>query len=323
MAKIQITLTLEPTALYPYHRPDTGLTVYAKNASLNSGVDQLLTESGVSGVYKNASVDAGAYEVWIGGTQYPQFEPLVAEEISKAGLKDDSVTEDQILDGSVTVNKIGALAVSTAKIAALAVSTAKIALLAITEGLIAAGAVTETKIGALAVSLAKIKADAYAEVTTPSVLVLRNSNGDVQGAINRASEAQELNTTIGGAISRKFQNVVATGMNGNATFDITFTDTAAGDKVLGILLRVNVALGQDWKADYKSEPSTQSIAGAGQGAAVNTKISRLYDADADNNINEIGNTLVTITADSGTFTAGSMQAVLFYETLTELENYSA
>ena len=172
MAKIQITLTEEPTALYPYHRPNTGLTVNAYNALLNSGVDQELTESGVSGVYKKASVDAGAYQVWIGGThssggvRYPQFEPLIAEEISTAGLKDDSVDDNKILDGAITTAKInnlaviatklGAASVTASKIGLLAVGTTKLADSAVSEVKLADNAVTEDKVSALAVTTNKI-----------------------------------------------------------------------------------------------------------------------------------------------------------------------
>jgi hypothetical protein len=356
MAKIQITLTLEPTALYQYHRPDTGLTVYAYNADLNSGADVLLTESGVSGVYKNSSVDAGAYQVYIGGThstgvRYTQFEPLIAEEISKEGMKDASisddklvnasVTEDKIATGAVTVNKIGAAAVTEAKIGtgavtedkigAAAVTEAKIEDAAVTEDKIGAAAVTEAKIedaavtedkiGAAAVTIAKIKSSDISESGTASTIVKRTAAGDVQGADLRAAETIELSTN-GAAIIRKYQAVMITGMSGESDFDITFDETAAGDKVLGVCLRVNVALGQTWGAAY-SEPSAQVIAASGIAAAVNTKLTRLYDSNANIAINKLGNTIINIAADSGTFDSGSVTAVLFYERLAELLNYGA
>jgi hypothetical protein len=336
MAKIQITLTLEPTALYQYHRPDTGLTVYAYNADLNSGADVLLTESGVSGVYKNSSVDAGAYQVYIGGThstgvRYTQFEPLIAEEISKEGMKDASisddklvnasVTEDKIATGAVTVNKIGAAAVTEAKIGTGAVTEDKIGAAAVTEAKIEDAAVTEDKIGAAAVTIAKIKSSDISESGTASTIVKRTAAGDVQGADLRAAETIELSTN-GAAIIRKYQAVMITGMSGESDFDITFDETAAGDKVLGVCLRVNVALGQTWGAAY-SEPSAQVIAASGIAAAVNTKLTRLYDSNANIAINKLGNTIINIAADSGTFDSGSVTAVLFYERLAELLNYGA
>jgi len=317
MAKIQITLTLEPTALYQYHRPDTGLTVYAYNADLNSGADVLLTESGVSGVYKNASVDAGAYQVYIGGThstgvRYTQFEPLIAEEISKEGMKDASISDDKLVNASVTEDKIATGAVTEDKIGAAAV----------TENKIDSDAVTVDKIKNEAVTVAKIKASDISEYGTASTIVKRTAAGDVQGADLRAAETIELNTTNGAAVILKFQTVTVTGMSGESDFDITFDETAAGDKVLGVCLRVNVALGQTWGAAY-SEPSAQVIAASGIAAAVNTKLTRLYDSNANIAINQVGNTIVNIAADSGTFDAGSVTAVLFYERIVELLNYGA
>lgn len=101
MAKIQVTLTLEPTAEFNYHRANSGLTVYVYNPALNGGSDMLLSESGVSGVYKNFSVDAGAYQLYTGGnhttgTRQTQFEPIIAEEISTSGIKNDAVTSGKL-----------------------------------------------------------------------------------------------------------------------------------------------------------------------------------------------------------------------------------
>jgi len=120
MAIAEIVFALDPTAGQPFY-PLTGKVVNIYNPDLNGGADMLLTESGVSGRYVNASVDKGSYQVWIDGThltgtRHKRFEPFSAEEISTAGLKDDSVTTNKIGTGQVGSDNLGSQSVTNPKI---------------------------------------------------------------------------------------------------------------------------------------------------------------------------------------------------------------
>jgi hypothetical protein len=92
-----------------------------------------------------------------------------------------------------------------------------------------------------------------------------------------------------------------------------------GARILGIQLRVDTLIasadgGTTWKADYVNTPTTAIC--TAQAFAKNTKVDAIHPAY------EITTDVVsiTITPDAGTFSAGIVRAIVYYENITAMAN---
>jgi len=132
--------------------------------------------------------------------------------------------------------------------------------------------------------------------------------------------------------------ISSTVLNSDGGYMKTFTDTICtalsgasgsipvnvpiGAKLLGVQLRVDVAItsgdgATSWTAAYATG-STQSIT-TGQAFTKNTKVNKMFDPNVATPITT-GTTTITITPNSGTFSAGVVRAVCYYETFTAMGN---
>jgi len=84
-------------------------------------------------------------------------------------------------------------------------------------------------------------------------------------------------------------------------------------RILGVQLRVDTliasAAATSWSADYVNTPTT-AIA-SGQAFTKNTKVNAIHSAYEITT----GTVTITITPNTGTFTAGVVRAVVYYETI--------
>lgn len=96
----------------------------------------------------------------------------------------------------------------------------------------------------------------------------------------------------------------------------------SGALIYATQLRVDVAVVNDgdntWAAAF-SGGSTQAIAAAGTAAAKNTKVNIFFDANAATAI-AASETDITLTPQAANFTAGEITAVVYYWTLTSLDD---
>ena len=128
----------------------------------------------------------------------------------------------------------------------------------------------------------------------------------------RVTEAQ------GGIFNTAYKTATGTSGGGSATFDIAVS-IPSGARLLGCQLRVNNLMAQTWSAAYITG-ATQSIAGAGQLAAVDTKVNTMFNETAATPITS-ATTNVRITADAGNFDAGdAITAVAYYEYFGAMNN---
>lgn len=137
------------------------------------------------------------------------------------------------------------------------------------------------------------------EVITPSI------------AVNNSAEGNTAEVTV-----KTTRQVVAMGTG--ATAVSTSITIPSGARLIAVGLNVDVAVTNDgddtWAAAF-SGGSTTTIAAAGTGAAQNTKISLILNDEITSSATEI-----TFTPQSANFTAGSIEAVVWYEEITALAN---
>ena len=107
-------------------------------------------------------------------------------------------------------------------------------------------------------------------------------------------------------------------MGTGSTAVSTSISVPSGARLIAVALNVDVAITNDgdntWAAAF-STGSTTTIASAGTAAAQNTKISLILGDEVTSGITEI-----TFTPQSANFTAGSIEAVVWYEDITALAN---
>lgn len=106
-----------------------------------------------------------------------------------------------------------------------------------------------------------------------------------------------------GGVQFGYENVTGT-PNGTTTYFDILTRVPLGAVIIGANLRVETALtaGETWSAAYNGGAS-QSIAAAGRAVAKDTRITQMYDANANTAITT-GYTNIRITRDAGNFTDG-------------------
>ena len=122
MSQVELVAVQANTVSGESLKPQSGLVLYAWNPNKNSGADMLLTEvNGVSGIYRNTSIEAGSYQVYQNaghatGSRLVRYEPLVAEQVSAEGIVDDTITADQIANNAIGNDELGANAVESGNI---------------------------------------------------------------------------------------------------------------------------------------------------------------------------------------------------------------
>lgn len=109
-------------------------------------------------------------------------------------------------------------------------------------------------------------------------------------------------------------------MSGAST--VIQVNVPSGARLVGCQLRVDTAItsgdgGTSWSAAY-SGGATQSIA-TGQAFTKNTKVSKFFDPNAASPIAS-AEVDITITPNSGTFSAGVVRAIAYYEAFTAMAN---
>ncbi len=126
------------------------------------------------------------------------------------------------------------------------------------------------------------------------------------------------NATEGGTANIKRLTATETHTLDTATTSVTSMSIPAGARLLGASFNVNTAVTNDgddtWLAAF-SGGSTTNVAPASSGASQNTKVdTQIADEIAT------ATTEITFTPQSGSFTAGVIEIVVYYETLTSLAN---
>ena len=321
MAKVSVTLTLEPTAEHPYHRPDTGLTVYIYNANLNSGTDKLLTESGVSGRYFNNSVDAGAYQLWIGGihgvgTRYNQFEPIIAEEISNEGLKDNTIALEKLACVGINENQ---LLVSGGGISGPGPMKLNEAAKIINEQ--ESNAFNKNfgdSPGTIPIIYAALEnGKIIYGYLDGGVVKLRSSNYTFGSFLQTVKTAG----SHGESIERKTLYANGTATIGQNSFKIQ-TNIPANVKIIAVLARVEVALDRQW--DMRFEGGLTSLIASSVAYALNTKSNNFIDANESSQITtDVTDIRVASTAEANFGVAGKVGVSVIYEELTPMEDIGA
>ena len=140
------------------------------------------------------------------------------------------------------------------------------------------------------------------------------------GAATNSSSTALTNAAEGntGALTRHTTRQVVS-MGTGATAVSTSISVPSGARLLAVALNVNVAITNDgddtWAAAF-STGSTTAIASAGTAATQNTKVSLVL---ADDEVTS-GVTEITFTPQGANFTAGSIEAIVWYEQITALAN---
>ncbi|MBD3251158.1 hypothetical protein GF380_01660 [Candidatus Uhrbacteria bacterium] len=99
----------------------------------------------------------------------------------------------------------------------------------------------------------------------------------------------------------------------------------SGSYLFACQLRVDVAVTDDagddtWSAEYNDGASLQSIV-SGAAAAQNTKVNAFHDPNANTPVTD-AETDIVLTPNGGNFSAGEITAVVYYLTLTSLDDVS-
>lgn len=174
--------------------------------------------------------------------------------------------------------------------------------------------------------------DSIVTVYVNPIIALVASDGVFAGDVTLES-GNKISNVAAGTVAMDANLRVVPGTNGglnikaaeaSATLTGSSTDIAvnvpAGSVILGSQLLVETlitsATATSWAAAYKTG-ATQAIA-TGQAFAANTKAQAMFDANAATAIAS-ATTVIAITPNTGTFTAGAIRAITYYlafETLT-------
>lgn len=107
-------------------------------------------------------------------------------------------------------------------------------------------------------------------------------------------------------------------MGTGATAVSTELDIPSGAKIIGVAMNVDVPITNDgdntWAAAF-SGGSTTAIAAAGTAGTRNTKVSEMLDDEKTS-----AETQITFTPQAANFIAGSIEVVVWYEVITDLDN---
>jgi hypothetical protein len=302
---------------------DTGLQQLIGKANGND-IQALVIDTGhlAADSVTNAKIAASAVDT----------EQLAADAVIGTKIADDAIDSEHIAAGAidnehlaagcVSENKLNDEVVTGGKIAADAVNGTKIADDAIDSEHIAAGAIDEEHYADGSITQAKLNSSAYSEAAAAGRLVKRDENAAVKA---QQMIIEDLNGS-GASLITKCQSVTKNSdISGTGEFTITLDDIDPGDKVIACAIRINEALGQTWSAAYNQCVDSQTIAAAGQANAINTKVKAFFDPNTDSPIvtSEMVDTGIKITADSGTFTGGSVTVWVFYQTIAEPDDIIA
>ena len=120
-----------------------------------------------------------------------------------------------------------------------------------------------------------------------------------------------------GGYSRKAAEAVSAALSG-ASGSIA-VNVPSGARILGVQLRVDTEItsgdgATSWAGDYLNTPTTAIC--SGKSFAKNTKYNALHAAYEITT----GTVTIVITPNSGTFSAGVVRAIVYYETLVAMEN---
>lgn len=119
--------------------------------------------------------------------------------------------------------------------------------------------------------------------------------------------------TTGGLVRRfSEQTVTLAGASGSILVNVP-----AGTRILATQLRVDTLItsgdgGASWKADFVNTPTTAIC--TGQAFAKNTKFNAIHPAYEITT----GVVTITITPDAGTFSAGAIRAIVYFEDITAM-----
>ena len=120
--------------------------------------------------------------------------------------------------------------------------------------------------------------------------------------------------TSGGGFTRQLAEAVSAALSG-ASGSIA-VNVPSGARILGLQLRVDTliesATGTSWTAVYVNTPTTAIC--ATQAFTKNTKFNAVHPAYEITT----GTVTITITPNTGTFTAGVVRAIVYYEAIDNL-----
>lgn len=193
--------------------------------------------------------------------------------------------------------------------------------------------VTATGVRDLLASLAganRLSADSVKEGTALLLIAAERTNlgkfADIIGAGGSdnlvttgylQSPSHRVVSATGGGLVRLIAEATATMSGASTDIDV---DVPANCRILGVQLRVDTLIASgdgaaSWAAAYKTG-ATQAIA-TGQAFAKNTKVNKNFDTNADTDITT-DVTKITITPNAGTFSAGVVRAIVYYEAFIAL-----
>lgn len=132
---------------------------------------------------------------------------------------------------------------------------------------------------------------------------------------NLATSVASISGTTGG-LSRRLseKTVTLAGATGSIAVNVP-----SGARILATQLRVDTLItsgdgGTTWKADFVNTPTTAIC--TAQAFAKNTKFNAIHPAYEVTT----GVVTITITPDAGTFSAGVIRAIVYYEDITAMAN---
>ena len=126
---------------------------------------------------------------------------------------------------------------------------------------------------------------------------------------------------VGGGLSRVVAAVSSAAMSGSSV--VIATGIPVGAKIIGCQLRVDTLItsgaATSWSAAYSGGAAAQTIA-TGQAFTKNTKVNKFFLNAVDDPVVATSVGTITITPNTGTFTAGVIKAVVYYEEFTALSS---
>jgi hypothetical protein len=129
-------------------------------------------------------------------------------------------------------------------------------------------------------------------------------------------QIQSTTANTGGGYSRALAEATSGALSG-ASGSIA-VNVPSGSRILGVQLRVDTAItsgaGASWSAVYVNTPTTAIC--SGQAFSKNTKFNAIHPAYEITT----GTVTITVTPNTGTFTAGVVRAVVYYESISTLSN---
>uniref|UniRef100_A0A6M3IKV7 Uncharacterized protein n=1 Tax=viral metagenome TaxID=1070528 RepID=A0A6M3IKV7_9ZZZZ len=145
----------------------------------------------------------------------------------------------------------------------------------------------------------------YSEATVAKKTAIGSGTVSINGAV-----------TSGGGLTRQLAEATSGALSG-ASGSIA-VNVPTGARILGVQLRVDTLItaetGVSWTAVYVNTPTTAIC--AAQAFTKNTKFNAVHPAYEITT----GTVTITITPDAGTFTAGVIRAIVYYEAIDAMSD---